>query len=246
MNHETQISEEEIRRNEEVEKYLKNQMSDQETEAFRKRIEEEPELAAQVKNVQLLTVGIAEAALTEKLNEYHKGIPTAKIKKMSVQSIRYRWLAAASVILILVAVWFSGMFTSRDQRLYSEYYVPDSGLVTAMGESDNYTFDLGMVDYKSEKYQLAITKWEALLKEKPESDTLQYFLASARLAKGDIQKAISDFEKVLTHPNSVFLSDTYWYLGLALLQQGKTDEAVKWIEKADHEGKQPLLKKMKN
>lgn len=246
MNDETQISEEEIQQNEQIEKYLKNQMSVQEVDAFRGRIQEEPELETQVKNVQLLSVGIAEVGLTQKLDEFHKAIPGAKIKKMPARAVRYRWLAAASIVLILAAFWLTGMFISRDQRLFSEYYIPDSGLVTAMGVSQNYNFELGMIDYKSGKYQLAISKWEPLINANHESDTLQYFLASARLAKGDVQKAISGLEKVLTHPNSVFLSDAYWYLGMARLRQGKTDEAVEWIEKADHEGKPSLLKKLKD
>ncbi len=83
-----------------------------------------------------------------------------------------------------------------------------------------------------------------MLAAKPENDTLNYFIGSAWLAKEDGEQAIPYFKKVIAAPGSYFLSDAYWYIGLALLSQNKTGEAIPFIKQSGHEQKDALLLKL--
>ncbi len=133
----------------------------------------------------------------------------------------------------------------REEKLFSAYYKPDPGLISAMSTTDNYTFDRAMIDYKTGSYDSAIKAWETLLAAKPDNDTLNYFIGSAWLAKEDGEQAIPYFKKVIVLPGSYFKHDAYWYTGLALLKQKKVKEAVSFIRQSAHEQKDALLLKLK-
>ena len=111
-----------------------------------------------------------------------------------------------------------------------------------MGTSSDYQFDRGMIDYKSRNYGAAIKIWEGVLDSKPNNDTLNYFLGSAYLAVKNTDKAIVFFEKVTLLPSGSFTKDAYWYIGLSYLKEGKTNQAVKFIQQSDHPQQKAILK----
>ena len=60
------------------------------------------------------------------------------------------------------------------------------------------------------------------------------------------ETAIFYFNNVISNKNSIFRNDALWYAGLALLKSNKKAEALVFIEKADHQNKEALLKELKN
>ena len=244
MNRNTDITPEEL---EIIERYILKQMSQGEYEAFTKKLKEDNSLNEKVNTVRLLLVGIEEAELADKIEDFHKGLPFSKQNKASplarIFSMK-KWLVAASVIVLvgLGSLLFFNPFHTNS--LFNKYYKPDPGLITTMGNSDNYLFDHAMIDYKTKNYDRAIAAWEKLLATKPENDTLNYFMGSALLAENKSEEAIAHFQKVISNPRSYFLNDAYWYLGLALVKQQKTQKAIPFIEKSDHQNKEALLLKL--
>lgn len=232
-----------------IERYIFNQMPQDEYYAFTKRLEEDQDLREKTKNTRLMLIGIQEAELTDWINDFNKSLPF-KQKKAKIASKLFslkRWMVAASIIILvsLAGLLFFNPFKS-ERKLFAEYYKPDPGLITAMGVSQNYFFDRAMIDYKTKNYESAIKVWKQLLTEKPSNDTLNYFIASALLANDKAADAIPYFEKVLTDSNSYFLNDTYWYLGLALVKQQKSEKAIPYIQKSTHTNKEAFLKKLKS
>ncbi len=228
-----------------IERYIFKQMPQDEYDAFTKRLQEDEDLREKTKNTRLLLVGIQEAELTDRINDFHKTL-AFKQKKAKVFSLK-QWLVAASVVALvgLSALLFFNHFNSQE-KLFNEYYKPDPGLITAMGMSQNYLFDHAMIDYKTKNYDRAIQAWKQLLAEKPANDTLNYFIGSALLANDKAEAAVPYFEKVLTDSSSYFLYDTYWYLGLALVKQQKSEKAIPYIQKAKHANKEAFLQKLKS
>ncbi len=231
-----------------IERYILKQMPQDEYEEFTKKLKGNESLNEKIETVRLLLVGIQEAELTNKIQDFHKGLPFFKQKKTWPSAgvfFMKKWLVAASVIVLvgLGALLFFNQFNKHS--LFNKYYKPDPGLITAMGTSDNYLFDNAMIDYKTKKYDKAITAWEKLLAAKPENDTLHYFIGSALLAENKSEEAISHFQKVILNTHSYFLNDAYWYLGLALVKQQKTKKAISFIEKSNHQNKEMLLLKLK-
>jgi tetratricopeptide (TPR) repeat protein len=118
-------------------------------------------------------------------------------------------------------------------------------MVTAMGTNSNYEFDRGMVDYKTGAYQAAISRWEKLLAQKPDNDTLNYFLGSALLAIGDDELALSFLQKTLEMETGIFQKEASWYLGLSYLKSGNNAEAVKYLQNSGREEAAEIIEKLK-
>lgn len=244
MNTNTNISEEEL---ELIERYILNTMTPDEHAAFTSRLTANVELQSKVEEIKLLVLGVNEAVLKEQLEAFHKELPKEEKEKVpgKVASLN-RWLVAAAVIVfVAVGAWLLFGRAGRQEKLFSAYYKPDPGLISAMSTTDNYTFDRAMIDYKTGSYDSAIRAWQTLLATKPGNDTLNYFIGSAWLAKEETNKAVPYFKQVIAVPGSYFLKDANWYLGLALLRENKTAEAIPFINQSGREQKDAVLLKLK-
>lgn len=241
MNYDIHIPEEEL---ELIDQYLDNNLNAQELTALRDRAAE-PEWAEKIAYIRLLRTGIGEAALRQKMEAFHAGMKKGTVRKMS--SLRWKWMAAAGVVLILGTLWLKNIFGNKDRQLFDSYFIPDSGLVVSMGNSNNtgrYIFNRGMVEYKSEDYDKALEYWNGLTGNAM-SDTLSYFIASALLANGQYSEALPYFEKVIHQSESIFLKDARWYAGLIHLRKGEKTKAKKLIRKSGNENKKEILQKIK-
>ena len=245
MNNNIDITEQEL---ELIDNYLANRLGEADKAAFEAQLAGSEQWREKLKQVKLLSTGIQEAVLRERLNDFHSEASESKAPA-TIRSISWvkRLAVAASIIAVISALsWVLFFKQSPEEKMYMAFYKPDPGLSTQMGISDNYIFDRAMVDYKTGKYKAAIESWNKLLATNAANDTLQYFIASAQMADNNPAAAIAGFEKVLQTPQSVFTNDAWWYKGLALLKQGKKQEAIAAIEKGEHTQKQPLLLKLKD
>lgn len=234
MNHSYDISPEEF---EQIEQFLNNEMPSAQAAAFTERLQSDLVLQQKLEEVKLLTLGINEAVLKNKLDNYHEAVTsTTSLKKTGrVISIGKRLLAAASVLAIVgLSVWWFLLKENKYEQVYSNYYKPDPGLITAMGPSDNYTFEKAMVDYKNGEYDKAIEAWSSLVKDQPANDTLNYFLGVAYQANKNNKEAINFLEKAVVNKSSAFYKDACWYLGLAYLKDENTEKAREYIQLSGH------------
>lgn len=236
------ISPEEFER---IEQFLDNEMNPEQAIAFNQQLQEDRKLQQKVDEVKLLRTGIEEAMLEEKLTEFHTGLAGSAPKPQQsgkVISIGKRLLAAASVIAIVgLSVWWFFLKETKYEKIYSDYYKADPGLLTAMGPSDNYVFEKAMVDYKKGDYSKAIEAWLSLQKDQPASDTLNYFLGVAYQADGNNTEAVKYLEKTVINADNPFYKDACWYLGLSYLKEGKMETAKEYILKSGHAKSKSLL-----
>ena len=233
---------------EQLESYVQHSMTPEERAAFEAKLSADASLQAKLTELQLLMMGINEAVLKERLQTFHLELPA----KEEVYSIRRQkssalktWLIAASILLIAgVGGWLLLQKSNSESNLFAAYFKPDPGLITAMSATDNYAFEKAMIDYKSGDYDAAIQAWDSLQKAQPANDTLNYFLGVAHLANEQAAKAANYLKKV-TASEGFFTADAHWYLSLALLKEGKREEAAAVLQKASHPDKDALLQKLK-
>ena len=245
MNPGCEISSDEL---ELIDQYLRNELSQEQTDAFEEKMQADKDWMKKVEDTRLLVLGIQEASLAKRMEVFHEELNSEK--KQAPQSkifrLNIRWAAAASVLI--VASVLAGLILTRKnkyEKLYSSYYTPDPGLLTAMGSSDNYSFEQGMVDYKNGEYKKAILAWDILLRTQPASDTLHYFLGVANQALHNEPEAKKHLEFIVKDSTHSFFSDACWYLGLLLLKQKQTQIAVPYIQKSNHPSKGALLDAIK-
>lgn len=231
-----------------IERYLKNTMDIEERNTFEKKLKNNATLQQQVKDIETLLFGVRKAVFKTKANHFHDELinkDSETVADTKVFRLNFKQLSiAASVIILLGSVWFFNQSNSN-QDIFSKYYIEDRGLETNMGESDNYTFDDAMVDYKQKKYTTAIDKWSALLKSKPENDTLNYFLGVAHLANKNENKATNYLKTVVKTSKSEFLNEAYFYLGLSYLKMDNTDLAIEYFEKSNSERSKTIILELK-
>ena len=244
MEHNLEISQEEW---DSIESYLLQQQTVDEQAAFEKKLSVDPTLRAKLSEIRLLLLGVGEAALHEKLDEFHRTLPSRQkeYRMTSRPSPGKTWLVAASFILfVAIASWLLLQRQNSNSKLFASYFKPDPGLMTAMSATDNYAFDRAMIDYKKGDYQKAIHTWDSLQKLQPANDTLNYFLGVAHLANQNEREAIDYLQKVSASPGSFFRADAFWYLGLTLLKEGKKEEAMAALKQSTHPEKEQLLERL--
>ncbi|MEO6682795.1 MAG: tetratricopeptide repeat protein [Ginsengibacter sp.] len=232
----------------EIEQYILNKMSREQLQSFTQRLNSDGELRNKVHYMKLLLTGIQEDQLARDLNKFHDNMqsPPKNISpKENGVNLKFLLIAASVIFLVTISIFLFLNNPQQEEKLYSEFYKPDSGLISSMSSSEHYSFDRAMIDYKTEDYKAAIQIWDTLYTIKPGNDTLQYFLGSAYLALNQYENAITYFEKVISQENSYFVEDANWYLGLALLKINKKDQAISFIEKSDHPQKEKILDKLK-
>lgn len=229
-------------------RYLNNESDKEERELIELKLKENSVFKEKLQEVQYLITGIKEANLKPWLDTVHQSMhkekgtkkPSGKITRMKIW-----WAAAAAIVLIASAIWVFQLNVSPEEKFYSNFYKPDPGLPTLMSVSDNYVFDMAMVNYKLGEYDKAIEEWSGLLEIEAGNDSLQYFLANAYLAKNDFINAKAFFEKVTKKPESEFINESFWYLALIHIKEGNKEAARELIQKSNHYNKQKALEILK-
>lgn len=243
MNIENDISPEEL---ELIERYCLKQLNEDQLAEFDKRINEDAAFNDKVQELTAVFNGIGQAEKYKLMEGWHSSIKSQPGRLQPGRIIKHRsWMVAAAVLICFVATWLIFFTKTTEERLFTKYYNPDSGLITAMSTTDQFVFDNAMVEYKSGNYREAIVAWQQLLKHRPGSDTLHYFMGSAYLALNELAPATLNLKRVIQLPNSPFIKEAHWYLGLAALQSGNKKEAIENIIKSDHPRKESLLNELR-
>lgn len=231
-----------------IEAYLLYKTNAAERLAFENKMTTDSNWAAKVSEVKLLLAGIETASLRERLDGYHANIKKnhAPQQRGQLISFRRRLLVAASIaLLVAVSVWLYVSQGNKYEKLYATYYKPDPGLMSAMGVSDNYLFNKAMLDYKTGNYKKAIDQWSKLKTSTDQNDTLNYFLGVAQQADGDNEAAFLLLSLMAADTANPFYKDACWYTGLALLKQGKANEAIPYLEKSGRPESSELINQLK-
>lgn len=223
---------------ESIERYLLNQMSDDNRLQFEKELAQDEMLRNEISLQQQLQSTIAIDAIGV---EYQQDNPELSLTKKESKSSFTTWLfkIAAALLIIAISVYFL-FFNQSD--LYHKYYEPDPGLPTEMGLTNNYDFLDGMVDYKRENYKIAQRKWTQLIKTNPDNDTLKYYLAMADLNLKSYTSANEKLDNI--SPNSAFYHDALWFQSLLLIKNKNYDGAKEKLLELDSEKARELLKEL--
>lgn len=231
-----------------IERYLKNTMNIEEQDTFEKKLKNNASLQQQVKDIETMLFGVRKAVFKNKANHFHDELinkDSEIVADTKVFRLNFKYMSiAASIVILFGCFWFFNR-TNSNEAIFNTYYIEDRGLETNMGETDSYAFDDAMVDYKQKKYTTAINKWSALLKSKPENDTLNYFLGVAHLANKNENEAVNYLKTAVKTTESEFLNDAYFYLGLSYLKMNNTDLAIKYLEKNNSETSKTIILKLK-
>jgi tetratricopeptide (TPR) repeat protein len=235
-----------------IERYLTRSMDASENDLFEKRMASDFELQQQVNDLRLILSGVETAVLKEKMEDFHKEVPlthskvTARPNRIqNPKKSKYSIYAIAAAFIGLFGVFYFMNSETSSDKLFAKHFIPDPGLPTTMSTNTNFEFFDAMVNYKREEYAIAITKWEKLSEVKIKNDTLNYYLGVSYLAQGNSEKALHYLEGLAQFEKSIFSEDAVYYRALALIKEGKLQEAENLMEAHPSEKNNKLLSDIK-
>ncbi len=209
---------------EQIEAYLTGNLSALERKAFAERLESEPLLMKEVKLIQASMQAVDAEGKKAQMNQWH-----AEMSQVQKSGLPWMAIAAGFALLAAVAVWFllpADQPVSPGKMLFAQYSQTDPGLPVPMSASAkrSYNFFDAMVDYKAEKYDLAIAKWNEQLMDRPDNDTLLYYLGSAHFNRGNYSEAVEFYSAVIVQASTHFADKARLYLVLCWLQMEEFDQ----------------------
>ncbi len=206
-----------------IEAYLLGTMGDPERLAFEQELASDADLLAEVEAQRENTLAVELGAFTRTLRSVAK--VEGREEDRGSNWAPYLRYAAAVAMIMGAALWFIGR-PSANERLFAEHFVADPGLPVPMSATDDHVFQDAMVAYKLGDYAEARGKWAILAQDRPESDTLRFYIACAALGEGDARVAAPIFKEVSDEGRSAFALKARWFLFLAYVKQGATTEAL--------------------
>lgn len=208
-----------------IEAYVLDRMSATERAAFELRLASEPDLRAELElereNIRAVELGGLQRTLrsiAEQDGRVSAGTGAGNWKQFLA------YAAAAALVITIGLLWTTR--PSQHERLFAEHFVADPGLPVAMSASNDPVFADAMVSYKEGDHTKARDTWMSLLQQEPLNDTLRYFVASSWLAEGNAAEAIPLLTSLAGSDTSVFSRPARWYLFLAHLRSGNTEQVL--------------------
>ncbi len=151
---------------------------------------------------------------------------------LSILLRRTKWygIAAAIVALLVVAAFlFKLIQTPLHEKLFAEYFQPYQDIVTVKGSNDKL-MRMAMYYYDRLQYDSAILFYDKILLNDSLNPKPLFYKGNSLLATGFSKEAVFSFTKAIKLNRKPFKQVTEWYLALAYLQAGKTEEAINQLK----------------
>lgn len=211
-----------------IDKYITGKLEDTELWEFKTEIENNAELAREVKIRQEIYNTITNSKKIELLNTLNN-LKTEKEKrplKINLYSRQIQAIAASIIILISVGI---GILTSEigndlNSNIYNEYSVDEGSLIATRtdNKSDNSAVLNGIKLYDNHEYEKALE----LLEANPDNITARLYSGLSYMKLEMYNKAADQFKYIIRHNDNIFTDQAEWNLGLSYLANDETNKAI--------------------
>jgi tetratricopeptide (TPR) repeat protein len=252
-----------------IEKFNSGEMMGTELSEFLKRIQDDPELAAEVelsKEIDDFLVKDKERIeLWEQLDSiYYKLKAEGKLstrenqKKKSRPIFHIKWYHAAASIVILIGVSAVLYFTFRpslNERLYSEYFKSYEYTTTVRsGNQDHQKNQMqsALDEYNDEDFKTAWTMFKDISDKNKKNAKAYFFRGMSAMEINELDDAIASFNNVIKHETSLYIDQAIWYQALCYLKKDDSANALKQLSKVvesngNHKDEaEVIIEKLKN
>lgn len=230
-----------------IEAYLDQENVSERLQLMNEELSQIPNLTQKIEEVKKVREEIENSIKQSKIKEFHKDIQIGEndlnSKNLSNKNTKSNaiWYAIAALLLVLLGLFWMMDNSNPSEKIFAENFKPDIGLPLKMSATDNPEFYEGMVDYKQENYKEAIAKWEVLIKDNSENDTLNYFLGVANLALGNADISLKFLQNEARFQQGIFKEDAAYYTALAKIKKGEFKEAKTLLKKYPSDRNTKLL-----
>jgi len=218
-----------------LQRYLDDDMNEQERKTFEKNIAENESLKNEVATYKTLAEGIAyqrKKAAWEKVQALEKQAEQHQTPVKSIGKNRF-WYAMAASLALLLAAYFIFFDTGPEpEELFAEYFEPYPALAYAPTRNDTTLANLqekAFNAYSNGYFQQAIPLFKEMLID-GEDPELLFYLGNAYLAEKQPEEAIEAFETASTYDTDIKIQ-VQWFLALSYLANKDENSAKIELEK---------------
>lgn len=223
-----------------TDRYLSGEMKDEERLSFEKMMEEDVALKKEVelhREINRAVMAVDAESFRDELKSVRNSMKRNRrsLPKALYPFVNHKWLAAASVALLLGLFVLLFLHTKRNYsngQLYAMYFEPyRSGTLERSATASDSLFSVAMYYYNKHNYEKSI----AMLKEysannNNENPAVMLYLGISYLETGKADSAEEMFDKILKSDNSLFKEQAGWYLSLTYLKQNKKKKAAELLK----------------
>jgi len=222
----------------EIEKYLRNEMTEDERVFFESRVNTDNELKKELEEHALIYASFDKIRADEMMSKFSSisvDLPETEAKiidlepGISVKNNKFYYVKwAASFILIAVVGW---LILNRGTGagatdIYQEYYASYPNVVAPVSRTESGDIRAEMwIQYESGDYSNACKSFESALKNDPDNLELSFYLGISALETNQAGSAVKNFDSIVKNVNSRFYEPAQWYLALAYLKMEDVDAA---------------------
>ncbi len=222
-----------------VDRYLDGDLYGPELENFKKELESDSGLRAEVKLQREINEAIGERDVID-LREKLKFIHESSEARKSRSSIRRvltgipSQIAASAAIFLLIAVFAIRQTgdVSVAERLFDKYYEKYEPLNIRSGaEEIDQTYQKAVVAYRNQDYEVALMYFEEVLQLDQNKMEANMLSGASEMEMQRFRKAQKSFSKVIDHNDNLFIEDAEWFLGFCYLKTNNNEKAVTQFSK---------------
>ncbi|MEL6866338.1 MAG: hypothetical protein AAFP19_18060 [Bacteroidota bacterium] len=221
-----------------IEQYLDRKMSKETHQSFEERLQNDPELAAEVQLHRDLGMAIQqeEADLA-----FRKNLRTIRNnRKASLRPLpRRRWMriasAAAAVLVLLVALSYLFQSPTNPSQVADRYLDLPPISLTEKSANTESTLLKAEQFYKEQNFSAAAPLFRQYLENNPVSYDVQLYAGLAYLKSEQYPQALAAFDVIL-NSDALNRSEAQWYKALCLLKMDQLSAAQKLLQALSQSG----------
>ena len=214
--------------NETIKKYLANQLTPTERNAFEQEMENDAFLKESVEGFEMLTDDDTKFTTihTELNKQIDDKVINSKKGKVIFMNV-YKLAAAACIIGVLSITTYRIFFAKKsvnEEQIYASYFKPLTNIdATVRGENDDSDEKKAANAYENEDYFEALNIYQKLVSNNPKNVKNNLFLGISYLATNQSKKAIDVLQTITQSEEYHF--DIQWYLALAYIKNKEIQNA---------------------
>jgi tetratricopeptide (TPR) repeat protein len=220
---------------EEIDNFLDRRHPADALKAFEERMQQSPQLAADVNLQRSLQHGVAygsSKALKNRLRQIHQETQGSQSKIVSMSPKRRSWQTWLSVAAVLAVAALGVIFWIQrsgidSKALYAANYTPYALNLTQRGEELPESLARLDASYSAGDFSSAATLLDQALEADPNNASLALAKAITSWENGQSEAAQKQLESLFDHP--LLKDQAYWYAGLFALQKGKIENAKSYL-----------------
>jgi len=235
-------------------KYFHGELDEGELWEFKKSIESNPIMVAEVEQFKKIHDLSNDATKLDVLNSLHLIHQTHQESANRWHIASYYKIAVAATVLVLIGFggfWlFNKSHQNANDKLFAAYFAPENSMFTLRSGTTNLEQPVmqGIQYYELKNYNAAVD----MFIKAPENLIAKLYGALSYMELNEFEKAKQNFKQIIEHNDNLFIDQSEWNLGLCYIKTNDLKEARLIFEKIAKENSvyktraQKLLREMEN